>query len=171
MTLRPERSYLRSASAREGIVVAKKKPPEVTGKGYTGRFVPCPAARWRHPDDMIAVEVRWTAKLKQGERRVYYYFRCPECQPACQVFLNDWDDHCGLTLVEAEAEGYRPKVSRDRRAELLKELGLQQVAGPSLQPPGPWAHPRPPAAPFPGPHYAPIPPQQRPNPKPKPKKK
>lgn len=101
----------------------KKSPPEETKRGTTGRFVPCPAMLWRHPRSRRAFEVKWSVK----RNRVHYYYACGECEPKCQVFLNDWTEKDGWTLPEAEAAGFEPKCTDERRLELLEELGLQQA--------------------------------------------
>jgi hypothetical protein len=135
-----------------------KKPPEHNAKGRTGRFVPCPAERWRHPEDRVAFEVRWSAKRKSGLIQVYHFYACSVCEPKTQVFLNDWNEGDGFTVVEAEAAGYRPKVTKERKAELLQELGLKQVQQP-------WPPHQPPPPGFPPPAYMPAPPRKRKPPK------
>jgi hypothetical protein len=129
----------------------------------TGRFIPCPAMLWRHPEDRNAYEIWRSEKIKNGQLRVYYYYRCGACDPVGQYFLNDWSDSSGYTIVEAEAAGFKPKVSPERKADLLKELGLQQMTPPPpLHPAGPWPMP----APLPPPHYVPRrPPGASSNPK------
>jgi len=132
--------------------VAKKRlPPENTGKGTTGRFVPCPAMRWRHPRVRRAFEVKWSSKRRDGETKVCFYFACSECEPKCQVFLNDWAEHSGWTIPEAEAEGFVPKCTDERKVELLAELGLTMAAPPPPPPPPNWRPPMPPH------RYGPIP--------------
>lgn len=149
------------------VVADSKKVPEETGRGFTGRFVPCPATPWRHPEERRAFEVRWSTKVKRGDRRVYFFFTCTCCTPNSTIFLNDWTENSGFTLVEAEAAGFRPKVNRERREELLKELGLRQIAGPQQIPPvpAPW----PPMHPLP--RVPQVPPGYAPYKKPSKKKK
>jgi hypothetical protein len=110
--------------------------------------------RWRHPEDRVAIEVRWSAKKRGGKTHVYYYFSCSVCEPKAQVFLNDWTESDGLTVVQAEAEGYRPKVAAERKAELLAELGLRSV--PQIQ-----NYPMPGRLPAPAPIAALPPPRTR----------
>ena len=128
------------------VAKPKKAPPENTGKGRTGRFVPCPAMRWRHPRARKAFEVKWSSKRARGEIRVYYYFACSECEPKTQVFLNDWVPNAGWTIPQAEAEGFVPKCNDERRAELLAEMGLTQQNPLPPPPPPNWRPPVPPTA-------------------------
>jgi len=127
--------------------------PASKQRGRTGRFVPCPATRWRHPEDRLAFEVRWSARVRRGEVVVCFFFDCSSCTPNTRVFLNDWREQDGFTIPEAEAEGYRPKCTAERKAELLRELGLQQIVVPGM----PWAPGMPPPPHMPAPaRYAPI---------------
>ncbi len=130
-------------------------PPGRT-RGGTSRLIPCPAGRWRHPEDPVALEVRWTKKEATGD--VSFYLVCSSCEPATRAFLKDWSASDGYTLPEAELAGFRPKVTKERRAEMLEELGLKQVA-PSPIRPG-WPAPPGPPIPGPPPAYLPTPPKK-----------
>jgi hypothetical protein len=118
--------------------------------------VPCPATPWRHPEDRKAFEVRWSAKKKRGVTKVYYFYACSVCEPKTQVFLNDWTPGDGYTIPGAEADGWQPKVTRERKMELLAELGLEPVPlSPPTHLPGPNGYT--PLLPGPqAPAYAPV---------------
>lgn len=146
--------------------MAKKKSkrpsvPDPNTKGGTGRFVPCPAGRWLHPTAPVVSEVRWSISKPKGVEKLSVYVTCGECEPPTRTFFSSvtWDlEKHGFTIPEAEREGYRVKVTPERRAELLAELGLRDAPRPShLPPPGlppGWSPPPPP--PSHGP-YAPLP--------------
>ena len=101
---------------------------------------------WRHPRVRRAFEVRWSQKQgRHGEEKLSFFYSCSECEPRCQVFLNDWTEDDGWTIPECEAQGFHPKCTDQRRDELLKELGVK-MAAPMLPPPPPnWRPPVPPA--------------------------
>lgn len=101
--------------------------------GPIGRFVPCPANGNSHPE-CFALEVKRTYD-KNGKLR--YSAHCGFCNS--RIFLNNWaPGPKSRTIVMAEREGLHPlAVTPERKALMLKELGLVQAPG-YIQAPAAW---------------------------------
>lgn len=122
--------------------------------GPTGRFVPCPQNEDMHPE-RLALEVKRTYDRKGKER---FSTVCPIC--VTRIFLNGWSpERSRRTLFVVESEGlFASGVTADRRASLLRDLGLKPAPRQAVPPapPMPWAPPYP------------VPPQLQPPPHPQP---
>lgn len=100
-----------------------------TGKGSTGRFMPCPVGLYSHPDNRTSCEIKWsTKKRRNGRLGTAYYYSCAYCGTRTFVNDDDWRPTWGMTILEVEEEGYAlPKMSVDRKDELLAEFGLKRA--------------------------------------------
>lgn len=86
--------------------------------------MPCPAIAWAHPDQQWALEVQ-VSRRKDREYPCYHIF-CPVCKTRSFLAQGTWRSGWGLTVVEAEYEGFQiVGLSLERKEELLKELGLK----------------------------------------------
>jgi len=133
----------------------KKKPDPNSHLpvGPTGVFVACNLNGDAHPE-RVALEIQ-RSRTDKGKTTHFAY--CPFC--SSRQFCNNWIAKAPnkikgppytatMNIVQAEAVGLHPvRITDERKAELLAELGLQMANTPG--PPGPpsWHQPQPPYVP------------------------